>query len=556
MKQIAKSCLALMAGALLAGCAGGAKTEGQSAADYLGYNPDEQQLQIGDDIAIANTQFGQVKGFILHGVYTYLGIPYGAPTSGENRFMAPKAPEKWEGVLPTVFYGDSAPQETKGKYTNSYSTFSDHWNYYDVSEDCLKLNVWTPNTDQEKRPVLVWLHGGGYTAGNGIEQDGYHGEALAREGNIVFVSINHRLGPMGYTDFSGVDEKWADSGNAGMLDINLALQWIHNNIANFGGDPGNVTVMGQSGGGAKVCNMIAMNDNKGLVHKGVALSGNSYQAADQSYTQELGKFILKESGLGSVEKLQQLPWEEYYALANAAAKKFAEQNPAAPFRGGFSPVADGVHFPKEGFYTDPEGWQKDVPMMFCTTTAEWGPSRYVPELENMDKEAAIKMLEQPSRFGGGAKTPEQAAAVYAAYEGILGKTKPIDIYNMASATRDMVVATANAKKVQAAPVYMAWFDYQPNMFNGRMKAFHCADICYWFKNTDRMVTHTGGGKEPRVLSDKMSAALLNFMRTGNPNNDLLPEWPAYTPEEGALMVLNNECQVLNDPDREARKAGK
>lgn len=557
MKLIAKSCLSVLAGALLAGCAGGAKTDGQSAADFLGYDPDAQQLQIGDDIAIANTQYGQVKGFILHGVYTYLGIPYGAPTSGENRFMAPKPPTPWEGVLPTVFYGDTAPQMTAGKYTNSYSTFVDHWNYYDVSEDCLKLNVWTPNTDQEKRPVLVWLHGGGYTSGNGIEQDGYHGETIAREGNIVFVSINHRLGPMGYTDFSAVDPKFADSGNAGMLDIHAALQWIHDNIANFGGDPGNVTVMGQSGGGAKVCNMIAMTDNKGLVHKGVALSGNAYTAADQSYTSELGKFIVQESGLGSVEKLQQMPWEEYYALANDCARKFAATHPDAPQRGGFSPVADGVHFPKDNFYADPEGWQKDVPMMFCTTTAEWGRSRTDAKLEEMTKEEAIEALKAPGIFGGAPKTAEQAAAVYEAYSKVFpDKTKPIDIVNLANASRDRVVATADAKKVQGAPVYMALFDYQPNLFNGRMRAFHCADICYWFMNTDRMVTHTGGGKEPRELSNKMSAALLNFMRTGNPNNDLLPEWPEYTSEEGAVMILNNDCKVLNDPDREAREAGK
>lgn len=151
-----KLTLFLMAGAVLASCSNGQK-QGLSAEEYLGYNPDEQQLQIGDEIAIANTQYGQVKGFVMHGVYTWLGIPYGAPTSGENRFMAPKAPQPWEGVLPTVFYGDSAPQITEGKYGNNYGTFSDHWNYYDVSEDCLKLNVWTPATDKQKRPVLVWL---------------------------------------------------------------------------------------------------------------------------------------------------------------------------------------------------------------------------------------------------------------------------------------------------------------------------------------------------------------------------------------------------------------
>ena len=551
MRTIFNSCF-LFSAVFLASCAGTGQPAGQSAEEYLGYNPDEQQLLLGDSIAIAETQYGKVKGYILHGIYTYLGIPYGAPTSGENRFMPPQPPTPWEGILPTVFYGDSAPQITDDKYHNDYGTFADHWNYYEVSEDCLRLNVWTPNTDNQKRPVLVWLHGGGYTNGNGIEQDGYNGENLAREGNIVFISINHRLGPIGYTDFSAVDEKFKDSGNAGMLDIHAALQWIHDNISNFGGDPGNVTIMGQSGGGAKVCNMVEMSDNKGLVHKAVALSGNTAKAADQSFTQELGKYIAQKGG--GMQKLQAMTWREYIDFANACAQEYAKAHPDTPVRGSFSPVADGVHFAKDTYYQDKSAWSNNVPMLFCTTTAEWGMSRTSAELEAMTKEQAIEALQRPGLFSA-AKTPEKAAQVYEAYSKVLpDKTRPIDIVNLANASRVQVVTAANAKKAQDAPVYMAWFDYQPNLFDGRMHAFHCSDICYWFKNTDRMVTHTGGGKEPRELSKKMSAALLAFMRTGNPNNELLPEWPAYDVETGALMLLNTDCQVLNDPDRAARES--
>lgn len=546
----------LAAGSILFSISSCKSSTGASIQDYLGYDPDAQQLLLGDDIAIAQTQYGKVKGYIMRGVYTYLGIPYGAPTSGENRFMPPQPPQPWDGVLPTVFYGDCAPQNIDGKYHNDYSTFADHWNYWSVSEDCLRLNVWTPNTDNAKRPVLVWLHGGGYTSGNGIEQDGYNGENIARKGDIVFVSINHRLGPIGYTDFSGVDPKFKDSGNAGMLDIHQALQWVHDNIANFGGDPGNVTIMGQSGGGAKVCNMVAMSDNAGLVHKAVALSGNADVAADQEFTRELGKFILKEAGLkpNQMNKLQEMPWKDYIALANAAASKFAATHPGANVRGAFAPVADGDHFPKGTYYADNSAWSNTVPMMFCTTTAEWGATRTNPELDAMTRDQAIKMLESPSLFSG-ARTHEKAEAIYDAYSTVLPwKTQPVQIYNLALASRDRVIATADAKKNQSAPVYVAWFDYEPNLFNGRMRAFHCADICYWFKNTDLMVTHTGGGKEPRVLSDKMSTALLSFMKTGNPNNGLLPDWPEYTTETGATMVLSNDCKVVNDPDREARKS--
>lgn len=546
----------MAAGSLLmmTSCAG--PKSGQSAADYLGYDPDEQMLQVGDEIAIAQTQYGKVKGYILRGVYTYLGIPYGAPTSGQNRFMPPQPPQKWDGVLPAVFYGDCAPQLTDGKYHNDYSTFGDHWNYYGVSEDCLRLNVWTPMTDNAKRPVLVWLHGGGYTNGSGHEQDGYNGENIARKGNIVFVSINHRLGPIGYTDFSAVDPKFKDSGNAGMLDIHAALQWVHDNIANFGGDPSNVTIMGQSGGGAKVCNMVQMSDNAGLVHKAVALSGNTNKAVDQNFSSELGKYILKYAGLkpSEMHKLQEMPWKDYIELANKAAAEFVATYPGPSARGAFAPVADGVHFPKGEFYADKEAWADNVPMMFCTTTAEWGATRTNAQLDAMTREQAIEFLQGGSLFVSG-RTPEQAAAAYDAYSTVLpDKTQPIEIVNLVNASRDMVVSVADSKKHQDAPVYMAWFDYEPNLFDGRMRAFHCADICYWFKNTDLMVTHTGGGKEPRVLSDKMSEALLSFMKTGDPNNALLPEWPEYTTEEGALMMLGNDCRVLNDPDREARKA--
>lgn len=548
-----KTFAALAASSLLLISCGGNKV--QSAADYLGYNPDDQQLLLGDDIAIAQTQYGKVKGYILRGVYTYLGIPYGAPTSGENRFMPPQPPQPWDGILPTVFYGDSAPQLTDNKYHNDYSTFADHWNYYGVSEDCLKLNVWTPKTDNAKRPVLVWLHGGGYTNGNGIEQDGYNGENLARQGDIVFVSINHRLGPIGYTDFSAVDPKFKESGNAGMLDIHAALQWVHDNIANFGGDPDNVTVMGQSGGGAKVCNMVEMSDNKGLVHKGVALSGNTNTAVDPEISSALGLYILKEAGLkpSQMNKLQEMPWKDYILLANKAAAKFAAEHPQISARGAFAPVADGVHFQKD-YYSSKEAWSNNIPMIFCTTTAEWGATRADAVADAMDKEQAIVALQAGSLFAA-PRSHEKAAQIYEAYSTVFPeKTAPIEIVDLANASRDLVTSVANSKKNQDAPVYMAWFDYEPNLFDGRMRAFHCADICYWFKNTDLMVTHTGGGKEPRVLSDKMSTALLNFMRTGNPNNELLPEWPEYTVEEGAVMMLSNDCRVLNDPDREARKS--
>jgi len=513
---------------------------------------DDQVLFVGDDIAIAQTKYGKVQGFILRDIYQFRGIPYGADTGGKNRFLPPQPPEPWEDVRPAVWWGNSAPQIMDNRYGNAWASFVDHWNYDDVGEDCLKLNVWTPATDNKKRPVMVWLHGGGYTNGNGIEQDGYMGENLSRKGDVVFVSINHRLGPIGFSDLSGVGgSKYADSGNVGALDMVAALEWVLDNIANFGGDPGNVTVMGQSGGGAKVCVLGAMPKAKGLFHKMVPLSGSTTEAQPQEYSRKLGEYILKEAGLsaGEVDKLQEMPWKEYIQLASAAARKAAQEMGQAGMRGGFSPVADGVNLPKGKFFADE--LSAEVPMLICTTFHEWGMARTMPELEKITADEAKEMLKERAGFRGG--LGDKAPEVYDAYAKVFPDARPIEIMTLVSSNRKGVVETADLKSGQEAPVYVAWFGWEPPLFNNRMRAFHCLDICFWFYNTDLMLTHTGGGARPRALSEKMSDALLSFMRTGNPNVQGLPKWPDYTVEKGETMILNDTCEVQNDPDREARK---
>lgn len=525
-----------------------------SASNESVQDNDDQQLLIGDKIAIAETKYGKVKGFILRGISCYRGIPYGADTSGKNRFMPPQPPKPWTDILPAVWWGNTAPQIMDNRYANAYSSFADHWNYDDVSEDCLKLNIWTPAIDTKKRPVLVWLHGGGYTNGNGIEQDGYDGENLCRKGNVVFVSINHRLGPIGFSDLSIVGgAKYADSGNVGALDMVASLEWVHDNIANFGGDPGNVTIMGQSGGGAKVCVLAAMPKAKGLFHKAVALSGSTIKAMDQNLSQKMGEYILKDAGLNTseIDKLQEMPWKDYIILANKAAQKFAAENAGTGVRGGFSPVADGTNLPKGQFFSDATGLSSDVPMMINTNFHEWGMARTMPEMENITAEKAKEMLKERAGFGGG--LGDKAGIVYDAYAKIYPNAKPIEIMTLVSSNRKGAIETANAKAAQKAPVYLSWFGWQPPLFDKRMRAFHCLDICFWFANTDLMLTHTGGGKRPRTLSEKMSGTLLQFMKTGNPNKGGLPEWKAYTSAKGETMILNDQSELKDDPEREARK---
>ncbi len=538
----------------LAGCTAQADQQDAPAVsvETTGINPDEQQLFIGDDIAIADTEYGKVQGFILRGIYNFRGIPYGADTGGENRFMPPQPPESWDDVYPALWWGNTAPQIMANRYANTHYSFADHWNYDDVSEDCLKLNVWTPElADGGKRPVLVWLHGGGFTNGNGIEQDGYDGENLSRKGDIVFVSINHRLGPIGFTDLSAAGEKFAHSGNVGALDMVAALEWVRDNIENFGGDPANVTIMGQSGGGAKVNILMAMPEAEGLFHKAVPLSGSTTQAQPQENSRKLGEYILAEAGLQPSEagKLQEIPWEEYLALAYRADEKYREENGNPGFRGGFAPVADGVHLPEGKFFAD--GLSSNVPMLISSTFHEWGMSRANPELEKIDREGAVAMLRERAGFRGG--LGDKAPAAYDAYAEAFPEAKPIEVMTLIASNRSGLIETANAKSSQEAPVYVAWFGWEPPMYNNRMRAFHCLDISFWFYNTDLMLTHSGGGKRPRDLADKMSDALLAFMRTGDPNVPSLPEWPVYSPENGETMILDDKCEVKNDPDREARK---
>lgn len=515
---------------------------------------DDQILFINDDVAIVDTQYGKVQGFKLNDVFQFRGIPYGQDTSGENRFMPPKPPEKWDGVYPAVWWGNSAPQYMNNRYANSVNAFQDNWNYDDVSEDCLKLNVWTSNiNDNQNRPVLVWLHGGGFRNGNGIEQDGYKGENLSKESNVVFVSINHRLGPIGFSDLSSFGDKYKYSGNVGALDMLAALEWVRDNIRNFGGDPNNVTIMGQSGGGAKVCTVMAMERAKGLFHKAVSLSGSTLNGLNKQVSAGVGELILAEAGLSrnEVDKLQSIPWNEYLVIADRAARKYTEINGSAGMRGAFGPVADGDVLPEESYFSNPNGLSSDVPLLICSTFHEWNVSRDNAEMENWSFEKVIEELKTNQRLSGGLESKSES--VVNAYRESFPDASPIDIMSMIVSNRRGVVSTATAKSKQSAPVYVAWFGWVPPMFGGRMRAFHCLDICFWFKNTDLMITHTGGGSRPRELSNKMSNALVEFMKTGNPNNSQLPSWSQFTVENGETMILNDECQLVNDPDKKGRE---
>jgi para-nitrobenzyl esterase len=537
------------------GARGMSPAEAAAAARAIDDGP---VLLVGDNVAVADTQYGKVRGYVLRGIHHFLGIPYGADTSGTNRFMPPQKPKPWTEVFPALWWGNSAPQNMDNRYANKYAAFRDHWNYDDVSEDCLRINVFTPAIgDGKKRPVLMWLHGGGFTAGNAIEHDGYNGENLARLGDVVFCSVNHRLGPLGFCNLAGAGgERFAASGNVGMLDIVAALEWVRDNIAGFGGDPGNVTIIGQSGGGAKVCALTAMPSAKGLFHKAVVLSGASLKMGEKDYSEKLGTYVLAEAGLAAseIDKLQVLPWKDFLAVATKAQQKLSQEQGGAAggLRRGFTPVVDGVVLPQHPYAPEPAPTAAGVPMIICSTRNEQSFSWMDTALEKITLAEVVEKLKVRAGFGPG--LGDKAQAVVDSYVKAFPGKRPIEIWSLVASNRQSAVALADAKAKQPAPVYIAWFGWQPPLFDNRIGAFHCVDICFWFHNTDVMLSHTGGGARPRKLAAKVAGSLLKFMRTGDPNGGGLPPWPKYTSTKGETMILDDVCAVQNDPDREARKA--
>jgi para-nitrobenzyl esterase len=294
---------------------------------------------------------------------------------------------------------------------------------------------------------------------------------------------------------------------------------------------------------------------KGLFHKAVVLSGASLRMGEKAYSQALGSRVLREAGLAPAEvgKLQEMPWKDFLAVATKASRQMAEESGGGGgLRRGFNPVVDGVVLPQDPYHPEPAPSGADVPMLICSTFHEQSPSFMDARLEAVTLDEVVEKVRVRAGFrpGYGEKAREVALAYAKAFPG----RKPVEIWALASSTRQSVVALADEKSKQPAPVYVAWFGWQPPLFDGRARAFHCVDICFWLANTDLMLSHTGGGARPRRLATKMARSLLQFMKTGHPDGGGLPAWPRYTAAKGEVMILDDVCEVRNDPDREARRA--
>ncbi len=507
----------------------------------------EPRNEISTSSALANIGQGKIAGYTENGINIYKGIPY----AKAERFMAPQAPGRWEGTRSCRNYGPTCPQAVRQGWQNDEIAFAFNWDDGYPGEDCLRANVWTPakSADGGKRPVMVWLHGGGFSAGSGQELPGYDGANLARKGDVVVVTVNHRLNVLGFLDLSDFGPEYAQSGNAGLLDLVAALKWVKDNAEAFGGDPENVTIFGQSGGGGKVSTLCATPAAKGLFHKAIVQSGSTLSTMTSEHSKRIGRAVVKELGLeNDVKKLSSLPYTELLAAADKAVAKVraeveAESGTGNMFIFGWAPTVDGNILPAQPFSDGAPEQSRDIPMLIGTTKCEFSATTYVPMLRNADAAMAEQFVR--SQYG------DNTAALIKAYEKAYPGYRPKDLIDFDTNFRPNAVRQADIKSAQkGAPVYMYLFTWESPVLDGILRSTHCMEIPFVFNNAKIHASMTGGGADAEALADKMSDAWLAFARTGNPNAPSLPEWPAYTPENGATMFFDNECTVHNNHDRE------
>ena len=538
MKKQFLSVLAFSA-ILLSSCGGTAKIEKASACGQKG------EITASSTVAVAETESGKVAGYVENGIYIYKGIPY----AKAERFMPPVAVDKWEGVRSSRAYGPTCPQGKRMGWYSDEQAFAFNWDDGYPDENCLRVNIWTPGLkDGKKRPVMVWLHGGGYSAGSGQELPSYDGTNLAKKGDAVVVTLNHRLNVLGFLDLSAYGDKYAKSGNAGLLDLVAALQWVNKNIESFGGDARNVTIFGQSGGGGKVSTLLATPSARGLFHKAIVQSGSMLRTMEQKYSRRIGSAVMEELGLkaSQIDELCKMPYDKVLAAGDKAIAKVraeAEKEGVSSFIFGWAPTVDGDVLPVQPFDPQAPAQSKGIPVMIGTTLHEFTMSTYVPAFRTITKEKAVEFLQKKY----GERTDEFLTAFEKAYPGY----QPKDLVDVDFVFRPGAVEQAKLKAAQqGAPVYMYMFAWESPVLDGMFRSTHCMEIPFAFNNAVVHASMTGGGAEAQALAEKMSSAWLNFARTGNPNAEGLPEWEPYTAEKGATMIFNNDCQVKYNHDKE------
>jgi len=493
---------------------------------------------------IVTTRQGALRGDFEQGVFAFKGVPYGASTAGERRFKRPEPAASWEGVREATAFGAICPQRGVVAEGRPASSPFGEIPKLAMGEDCLVLNLWTPALDQAERPVMVWLHGRGFESGAGSEPM-YDGTELARDRDLVVVTINHRLNGFGYLYLDELGgEAFAGSGQAGMLDAVLALEWVRDNVRNFGGDPARVTIFGESGGGAKVSTLLAMPAAQGLFHRAIIQSGPGLRGVPAEAGTAAARAVLAELEIdpAKVGELAQVPLDK---LQDAIAKVGA--NAATQFR----PVVDGQVLPQNPFDPVAAPSAAGIPVMIGS---------------NHD-EAALFLLQDPKRGSltdaelverVQASLGDAAEPVLSVYRRTRPDASPWDLLIALATERTRLGSVLLAERQAAAsdaPVFMYRFDWESDFAGGFLKAAHGLEIPFVFNHPDR-VPWTGSAPGQAELASTMSRAWAAFARTGDPNHDGMPEWKPYTAESRHTMLFADQSRSVEDPDSEERLAWK
>lgn len=512
----------------------------------------QAEIQAGAEIAVVQSTQGKIQGYIQDGIYTYKGIPYATA----ERFKAPQKVAKWDDTRLAMKYGNICPQ--LGNNPMDTALFSG--GKFTQSEDCQNLNVWTPAiNDGKKRAVMVWIHGGGFQAGSSMESDTYHGENLARSQDVVVVSINHRLNVMGFLNLSAYGEEYKDSANVGMMDLVAALEWVKENIAQFGGDPNNVTIFGESGGGAKSLVLMASPTAQGLFNKAIVQSGaverSGMTNTTEAESRKVAEYTLKNLGLTAqeVDKLKTIPYAELEAASRQALQQTADELKIPAVLGNkygllWTPVSGTAFLPHEAVGEKYPDIAKNIPLLIGSNLTEWMSFPLQLDLAKTQSDNRNTWTDEQKQRKLTARFGEKTAEIIEAFKQAYPNRNLADALYVDTFLRVPALKTARLKSAQAAPVYNYLFTWDTPLFGGVPMSYHTAEIPFVMNAIDKAQHATGGGEQAKKLAKTMSTAWANFAKTGNPNGGDLPQWDAYTPQNGATMIFDNEVKQVHHHD--------